>query len=296
LHAAAAPWSTAGQEAFLDMRADPPTILETGPEALDTHGNILDRIHRREWTGVVVRGAFPEALIHAGVEHLAHSTAWTSPNRGMAGGEIRTIGDAATPTFDFLRGPPVDLYAQSAHTHAERSRAVFGDAEAPLARVKALLSGLAGGAPAEPPHFDATHAWAAFNFRALDPGQQIYAHHDDHYGLAVYERLPADLDRTMLLSFFITLQAPEAGGELLVYGLTGKDPEVPYLSTRFIDTEAVEARFAPKRLTFAAGDLVVFDAGRHVHRVSTVGGARPRMTFGGFLTLALDRSRVAFWS
>lgn len=280
----------------MDTRVDPPTFLETSPEALGAHGNILEQIHRGERTGVVVRGAFPAALVQAGVEHLADSTAWTSPNRGMPGGEIRTIGDAATPTFTHLRGPPVDLYAESAHSHAERSRAVFGDAEAPLARVKALLSGLAGGVPAEPPHFDATHAWAAFNFRALDPGQQIYAHHDDHYGLAVYERMAADLDRATLLSFFITLQAPEGGGELVVYGLKGKDPDVPYLPTRFIDTAAVEARFAPRRLTFAAGDLVVFDAGRHVHRVSPIEGARPRLTFGGFLTLALDRSRVAFWS
>jgi hypothetical protein len=275
--------------------ANAPVFLDFDAEALPAHAGAVVDAYESRITGLVVRHALPAALVTRASEALLGSTEWTSPNQGMRGGEIRTIGDAATPTFTHLRGPPDEVYAQSAAAHAARTAAVFGDGSDAMARVKALLSTLAGGCPAAPPTFDAAHDWAAFNFRALDPGEQIYAHHDNHFGLGVYRHMPAELDRTTLLSFFFTLQAPEGGGELVVYGVRGDDPEVPRLPTRFLDTATIEARYPAARPKLGAGDLLVFDAGRMVHRVTPVTGARPRLTFGGFMTLATDRCRLAFW-
>lgn len=274
---------------------EPPRFLDVPVEDLPEHGGAIADIYASRLTGLVVRDAFPAALVSAAVAALTATDEWTSPNQGMRGGEIRTIGDAATPTFTHLRGPPDEVYARSAEAHARRTAAVFGDGAAALLRVQWLLSSLAGGVPAAPPVFDESHRWAAFNFRALDPGQQIYAHHDSHYGLGVYQHMDPALDRTTLLSFFVTLQAPEGGGRLVVYGVRGSDPDVPVLPTRFLDTAAIEARYPAAQLVLGAGDLVVFDAGRQVHRVTTVEGGRPRLTFGGFLTLATDRSQLAFW-
>jgi hypothetical protein len=45
-----------------------------------------------------------------------------------------------------------------------------------------------------------------------------------------------------------------------------------------------------------SGDLIVFNAGKHVHRVTPVEGSRPRLTLGGFLTVDRERTRLAFWS
>lgn len=255
----------------------------------------LEAIYAKHLTGLVVRRALPEALVAGAVGRLSASTAWTSPNQGMRGGEIRTIGDAATPTFTFLQGPPDEVYAASAAAHAARATAAFGDGPAAVKSVSALLSALAGGLPAAPPAFEGDLPWAAFNFRALDPGQQIYTHHDHHFALGVYRHMDEALDRTTLLSFFFTLQAPEAGGELVVYGVRGDDPAVPRLPTRFLDTAAIEATYPAERLKLGAGDLLVFDAGRQVHRVTPVEGARSRLTFGGFMTLSRTRDRLAFW-
>ena len=68
------------------------------------------------------------------------------------------------------------------------------------------------------------------------------------------------------------------------------------LLLRFLDTAALERDFARKVVELNAGDMVIFDSGRHVHRVSPVVGARPRVTLGGFLTADVARSRVAYWS
>lgn len=272
-----------------------PRFLDFDAAALPAHGNAYADIYAGRLTGAVVRNALPPDLVSRAVAALTTSTAWTSPNRGMRGGEIRTIGDAATPTFTFLRGPPEEVYAQSAAAHAERTASVFGDADAAMTQVSGLLSALAGGRPAAPPAFDAEQTWPAFNFRALDPGEQIFTHHDNHFGLGVYRHLDAAFDRSTLVSFFFTLQAPTAGGELIVYAAKGDDPDVPRLPSRFLDTAAIEANYPAARITLGAGDLVIFDAGRQVHRVAPVGGDRPRLTFGGFSTLATDGGRLAFW-
>lgn len=267
-------------------------------DALAEQADAIEAIHAGERTGVIVRGAFPEGLRAPAVARLqsdALADAWDEPNAGMTGGEIRTIGDAATPTFTHLRGPSIDFYDASAAAFAENTRRIFGDAD-PVERASQLLSGLFGGRPAGPPAFDDEKTWSPCNYRALDPGEQIYSHHDNHFGLEVYQRMPADLDRTTALSWFVTLQAPDAGGELVVYGLWGSDPNPPMLPTRFLDTAALEARFHKHTCDLRDGDLVVFDAGRHVHRVTPVAGERARLTLGGFMTIAQDRSRLAFWA
>lgn len=263
---------------------------------VDAHPGLIEAIHTADCTGVIVRGALPLAMVAAAVARLgAGEMDWASPNKGMYGGELRTIGDAATPTFTALRGPDADRYAQSAKVRPDQTRAVFGDVD-PVEHLSDLFSRLNHGQPAAPPAFEGEQTWAPLNYRALDPGVQIYAHHDNHYGLSVYQHMPADLDRDVLLSWFVTLQAPDAGGELIIYGLWGSDPNPPVLPTRFLDTAALERDFKKEIAQMQAGDLIIFDAGRHVHRVSPVEGEAARLTFGGFLTVDTDRTRLAFWS
>jgi hapalindole-type alkaloid chlorinase len=276
----------------------PISILDVDAADLSHHSTALADIYAGSRCGIIVRGAFPEALRQRAAERLsspAMSDEWGAPNKGMTGGEIRTIGDAATPTFTALRGPTPERYAASAARFEDRTRAIFDDAD-PVARVAQLLSGLFGDRPAGPPVFDEDHTWSPCNYRALDAGEQIYSHHDNHYGLEVYGHMDPGLDRSTLLSWFITLQAPDAGGELVVYGLWGSDPNPPLLPTRFLDTQALEEGFLKHTCALGEGDLVVFDAGRFVHRVRPVEGDRPRLTLGGFLTVDPARTRLAFWS
>jgi hapalindole-type alkaloid chlorinase len=260
--------------------------------------HLIEAILQMDCTGVVIRDALPVEMIRHGVERLtseALAERWGSPNAGMAGGEIRTIGDAATPTFTAFRGPPSERYAASAARHAEYDEAIFA-ADDPMTRLTAIFSALFDGKPATPPVFDEDTRWLPYNYRALDPGVQIYSHHDNHYGLPIYEHMDARYDREALLSWFVTVQPAQTAGQLIVYGLWGSDPNLPMLPTRFLDTAVLEQDY--KRYTFelGAGDLVIFNSGKHVHRVSPVEGESPRLTLGGFLTADVERTQLAFWS
>ncbi|MCB9524076.1 MAG: 2OG-Fe(II) oxygenase [Myxococcales bacterium] len=284
------PVDTAGREGH------PLSMYELTAAELATQPEILADLFEARHTGVVVRGALPQAQALADrINDAGLADLWASPNRGMPGGELKVIGEAATPTFTKMQGPSVEQYGEAARTHRATMARVFGELE-PTARINHLFSGLNGGRAAGPAQFDGHLPWSPYTVRALGPGQQIYSHHDLHYWLAVYQRLPQALDRTSLLSWFITVQAPTGGGELTVYGLWGSDPNPPMLPTRFLDTQALEARFGKHAFDLRAGDLVVFDSGRHVHRVTPVTGDRPRLTLGGFMTLDTARTRAAYWS
>lgn len=284
------PVDTAGREGH------PLSMYEVQAAELAAQPEILADLFEARHTGVVVRGALPGAQALADrINDAGLADLWASPNQGMPGGELKVIGEAATPTFSKMQGPSVEQYGDAARSHAATMARVFGELE-PTDRINQLFSGLNGGRPAGPARFDGDLPWSPYTVRALGPGQQIYSHHDLHYWLAVYQRLPEALDRTSLLSWFITVQAPQGGGDLTVYGLWGSDPNPPMLPTRFLDTQALEARFGKHAFDLRAGDLVVFDSGRHVHRVTPVTGDRPRLTLGGFMTLDRDRTRAAYWS
>lgn len=83
-----------------------------------------------------------------------------------------------------------------------------------------VLSRFAGGRPVEVAVADDGRRYVPFTIRRLVDGRQIGVHHGYHYPLALYSQLAPQLDTRTLVSFVVTLQRPDAGGELYVYGVT----------------------------------------------------------------------------
>ncbi|MEE2787145.1 MAG: 2OG-Fe(II) oxygenase [Myxococcota bacterium] len=273
-------------------------MTEVSVETLSERPELLDHLLTAQQSVVVIRNALPMEIVEAGVTGLSaaeNNGLWRFPNKGMTGGEIRTIGAAATPTFTAFRGPEPGAYEESARGQAARVAQIFGSRH-PTPWIESVFSTMLNSPNVSPPQFGKDSQWLPYNLRALDPGEQIYAHHDNHYGLAIYDALDQRFDRRHLLSWFVTLQAPESGGELVIYGLWGSDPNPPLLPSRFLDIEVLERDYRRCAVTMAPGDMVIFDSGRHVHRVTPVGGQRARYTLGGFLTVDHHRTELAYWS
>lgn len=135
------------------------------------------------------------------------------------------------------------------------------------------LRGMAPGLGLKVPKTADGAFYAAVTARVLPPGADI-AVHSERCDWPAMAQLRTHADLTIQLSFYLVLQAPEAGGELQLYeGHNLDDPQPIPLST---------------------GDLVVFDGTRHNHRVTPVEGDTERWTLGGFLTVS--GQTVLFWS
>lgn len=273
-------------------------IVELDAEQLDGCTDHLSDLLDAKTSIIIVRNVFQKSSLKSVSARLLApnmDAQWTFPNKGMKGGDIRTIGAAATPTFTSFGGPSLSDYRESARTQQILMHEVF-DSLAPTSTVSAVLSKLFAGRPASVANDGFGECWLPFNFRALDLGQQIYPHHDNHYRLSIYDAFDAGLDRSQILSWFTLLQPAERGGELIVYGLWGSDPNPPVLPSRFLDTDVLEREYRRVVVRMEIGDLVLFNSGCHVHRVSEVQSHQSRLTMGGFATVDQAKTRLAYWS
>ena len=144
-----------------------------------------------------------------------------------------------------------------------------------LSGVTACLKALNPGHPLGVPR-GRDGLYAGFTVRVLEPGGAI-ALHSERPDWPAMQELASRADLSVQLSFYVVLQAPQAGGELLVYeGAMSDDAEAPHAA-----------------VVLGVGDLILFDGTRHNHRVSPVEGSLERWTLGGFLARAGER-RVFF--
>src|SRR5262249_52994504 len=184
----------------------------------------------------------------------------------------------------------------------EESRALFRGLGVDFtARLENVLTTLAGSKPVQLAHTPDGRLYQAFSIREMLPGAFIDVHFENEaFDAPPMQPLLALLDGPQQLSAYLALSVPDEGGELTVYPLRGSDPEAAAIRTLDRTAEStyacIEAIAPPAVLNTAVGDLLVFDAGRHFHRVTRIGGQRARWTMGSFLALSRTRDRYLYFS
>lgn len=271
----------------LDLPADHPDLRDAIADLYAGHADL-----------VALRGAVdPSRLAEALHRVETQAQDWARPNQSMPVEDVHLLGTdtPATPTFRDPRGATLQRYLDAAASHRSALRGLFDfDLQATL---ESLLARCAGGRPVRLARAQDGRAYAPMTLRRLAAGTQIGLHHDLHYGLELYRELAQTLDRSTLVSFVLTLQAPRQGGQLQVYAAHADDTDLPRLANGYAyDLAAVEQRYAKATLAPAAGDLFLLAAGRCLHRVQRVEGELARVTLGGFLALTRDQDAVLYWS
>jgi hypothetical protein len=264
--------------------------------------NAIEEMYNDRLDVLVVRGAFDRRPLTAAAERLDRNDTdpgWARPNQQMPVEDIQLLGTdtPATPTFRDPRGASLETYLESAARHKATAAHIFDERFDPIQEITHALSLFAGGRPVATATAGDGRPFVPFTVRRLVDGKQIGLHHDYHYTLPLYSELAPRLDTTTLVSYVATLQRPEAGGDLYVYGVTPDTPNPPKLPNGFSwDLAAVERDFDSARFTVDAGDLFLLASGRCLHRVDRIAGPRARVTMGGFLALTQGRDRVLYWS
>jgi hypothetical protein len=146
-------------------------------------------------------------------------------------------------------------------------------------------------------------------FRYLTPEKGLMSVHCGNYFGKTFEAFYKELTKKVAvenqMSFFIMLQEPEAGGELSLFNFRWKngqtksnpseDNEIiqPDGSKMYVESDKniIKDKIAPKK-----GDMILFQGGNIWHRVETVRGSIPRITFGGFIGISLDKQKFYYWS
>ena len=133
--------------------------------------------------------------------------------------------------------------------------------------------------------------------RVLPEGGSIGTHCGNEASTrASYKHLNTLVDRNDQISFFVTLQAPEGGGELEVYSLQFQHIDKANFERGHTVTDHLIPLYEAKKYRPQAGDLLIFDGGRYFHQVLKVEGPKTRWTMGGFMMFSQDDSTLYYWS
>jgi hypothetical protein len=265
------------------------TVTVAAADAARSSG-LLARLRAREIDGIVITGVYDRAACDAVRVALEQ-------NRE---GLIRTDFPAKFAAFFYginlnLTHPDLkEYFAEAPRFREGLARLAPGvDLER---RLTGLMSTLDGGltyAPAPGPQPGPDYMFTTI--RAHLPGGYIPAHFDDEQAARPSYRLLMPLIQHKLFSFVLAFSKAEQGGALEIFNLKptqeGQRIAVGDRSAAKPDLDSVE------RVAFRLdpGDMIIFNSGHHLHRVTPVVGSAVRWTACSFMAESKAGDRVYCW-
>ena len=241
--------------------------------------DLIRRLRREELEGILVTGVYDDAscaLIRGRLEAGRH-------------GLIRTPFPAPFRSFFLgmnlnLTPPDLTAYFTAAPLFRDRLARLFSDTENLEARVIGVLAALdqgrhycaAPGFPGGPSHMFTT-------LRCHMPGGFIPPHFDNEQSDRDSYRLIRAEAISDLYSFVLAFSRAEAGGALQIFNLRHGGRRF-----RMVDGEKDASHLdltGVESVTFrlGAGDMMLFNSGRYLHRVTPVIGEAIRWTACSFM-------------
>ena len=117
-----------------------------------------------------------------------------------------------------------------------------------------------------------------------------------------YANFRVGADASEQLSYFITLQKPDRGGELLLYDFDYEKVSRKLRDNEFLMADGTvlnidESSERCTKIDPSAGSIVVFNGGNFWHKIDKVEGCTERITLGGFAITTTDFDKAVFvWS
>jgi hapalindole-type alkaloid chlorinase len=253
----------------------------------------LREIYRGERGGLVIRGVYSKDDMARVVERLEVGQT-DFPMMNLPASQRSYFLGLCLEGGD----PTLKAYLEAAGRFREQARRVYEDLIPFEERMETVFGAMAGGRKVELAHFHDGRAFTPATIRILPVGGQLAPHcGNEMYNRPSYEYLNTFVDKTDQISFFLTLQEAEEGGGLIIYSLkwaeVGPDHILPdnrsNVGSLLGESEWTEVR--PE-----AGDVLIFDGGRWLHRVDWVRGKRTRWTMGGFLQFDRPGERLLYFA
>lgn len=260
-------------------------------ENVGQSGDLLTRLRRRDIDGVVVTGVYDAATCDRVKAQLEDNHA----------GLIRTDFPAKFAAFFYginlnLAHPDLKDYFAEVPRFRDGLAKLLSSGPDLETRLTSLMSALDGGRPytaAPGPRPGMEYMFTTI--RAHLPGGYIPPHFDDEQAARPSYRLLMPLIEHKLFSFVLAFSKPHEGGALEIFDLQptqqGQRIAVGDRSVYKPDLDTVErvsVRLDP-------GDMIIFNSGHYLHRVTPVVGPVVRWTACSFMAEAKGGDRIYCW-
>ena len=177
-------------------------------------------------------------------------------------------------------------------------------------RIENIFKKISGGRSVETPNgFDGEGKYAMGSIRMNMGGKGFIPVHCGNYFQqefsAFYEHLKTEVKVEDQLSYFVTVNPAERGGELSLFDQkweigqkkedAGDDRGISLPNGEFIDMGPTSS-IKRQKVKPEAGDLLIFSGGPVWHKVELVEGTETRITIGGFLAYTEDKKTLKYWT
>ncbi len=177
-------------------------------------------------------------------------------------------------------------------------------------RIQETLEKVSGGRPVlVPKGFDDEGRYPGGSIRVNYPGQGYIMVHCGNYFQqefpVFYDHLKTKVNVTDQLSYFLTVNPAEIGGELTLFDLLWEpgqtkesarhDNEIFLANGKTLDSSS-NSPLKRMKVKPEAGDLLIFLGGPIWHKVELVEGTQNRITIGGFLAFTEDKKNIKYWT
>lgn len=257
------------------------------------HSNALREIYDGTRGGMVVRGVYSKDEMARVVARL-ESSQQNFPQMLLPASQKSYFLGLCLEGGD----PTLKDYLHAAARFREETLPVFEGMEPFESRIERLFHSVSGGRPVRLARYRDGRAYTPATIRILPQGGQLAPHcGNEMFNRPSYTHLHSIVDEYDQISYFLTLQEAEEGGGLIIYSLkwseVGSDHILPDGRSN-VGSLLSQAEWMEVRPT--AGDVLMFDGGRYLHRVDWVRGHRTRWTMGGFLMFDQSSDNLLYWA
>ncbi|ACY13426.1 2OG-Fe(II) oxygenase [Haliangium ochraceum] len=254
-------------------------ILDIHASEVAQHPDLVRQIYDGRTDGVIIREVFAQDAIRS-IVHRLRNEQLDFPTGSYEWGQVygRVL---------FAAKPDMDGYHQDAQSFRRACKELFSSTADFEDKVNEILGALAAGTPVRVAEVDG-RAFAPATIRFMESGHGLAIHRGNQFmsKLSLIPSLADTVDYENQLSYFVVLDEPEVGGELVLYELDLSDRR----------PERIMANSKRQLLRPHAGDLLLFQGGRIWHEVAKVEGERSRITIGGFAAYTPDHQELVWWS
>lgn len=266
-------------------------LVDLEASEADACGTAIARLREGAVTGIIVRGVFMPEHMAGIVERLERhdppflKTWFPEKFRSWFYGQ----------NLNLMQTDPETYFRQSLEFH-HHMRELFPEPGGIEGRVMKLLSALDGKRPYRAaPGPEPDQSYMLTTFRGHGEGGYIAAHCDNEQAMRpAYEHLQT-LVSSHMYSMVLLISQPESGGALEVFDYRVEPQDARLMSDDSVRQKPDITQLSSVKFSLNAGDMIIVDSGRYLHRVTPVEGSRTRWTACSFMAHARERNAVYCW-